>query len=289
MSPITSVAVMGRNIGRRKPRSRVGDLDAASKTPGISTGAGTFEGDHEIRIAAAVRSPAELHVSEEHHSRRPPIFERIWENVGIHKRAPGLARTELPYLTPSMAKTEGGLPGIHTYTEKFKLEDGLQIPKSCGGGRLDPETALAHSGVKVPVFPEFVLECRQLGWANHIEPLRIIGPCVEAHIELRRPVDLHGPEILFLILFFGRSSLYGRLGGLLWRRRSGGGHLRLERLQFLFKLIDPLSEILLVRSLRHRENRGGEENAQKQECARHQETPLLARSLGVKDRQTNCQ
>jgi hypothetical protein len=73
---------------------------------------------------------------------------------------------------------------------------------------------------------------------------------------------LHGPEILFLILFLGwGGGLYSGLGGLLWRWRSGGGHLRLERLQFLFKLIDPLSKILLVGSLRHQENRGDEENA----------------------------
>src|SRR3954465_12651661 len=122
MSPVPRVTVMGRDIGRREPCSGVGDLDPSGKTSRISASTWTFEGNHEVRVAAAVWRPAELHVSEEHHSCRPPIFERVGENIGIHKRTPRLAGAELPYFSPSMTKPESGLTRVDTYAEEFEFE-----------------------------------------------------------------------------------------------------------------------------------------------------------------------
>src|SRR5215831_17900045 len=85
--------------------------------------AALLDGEHQARVVE--RHPARLDVAEEDHPVRPPVLERVREDVGIHERAPGLSRSELPDLTPGVAQAERRLPGVYARAEELELEDRL--------------------------------------------------------------------------------------------------------------------------------------------------------------------
>src|SRR6185436_6074905 len=98
----------------------------------IRARAGTLEGDGQARVAAAPRGPAQLDVAKEDHPGRPPVLDRVREDVGIHERAPRLAGADRAELAPGMTEAEGGLSRVDARAEELELEDRVQLAQIRG-------------------------------------------------------------------------------------------------------------------------------------------------------------
>src|SRR5690348_4275323 len=126
VTPFSSEASVEADVGPLELRNYASEFDAAGINAFICAGAGALKGDHDIAVTLN-RNPANLHVTEEDHSVRPPIFDRVREDVGVHERAPGLAGADVPQLAVRVPKPEGGLSSINSYSIQLEFKNRLEI------------------------------------------------------------------------------------------------------------------------------------------------------------------
>src|SRR5688572_3930977 len=105
---------MPGDIRRRESATYTAKNRTASINTLVRTGARTFHGDHQARVPFLPGNEASLNVAEEHHSVGSPIFHCIRKYIGIHKRTPGLACTELAQFAVSVTQAECGLTRIYS-------------------------------------------------------------------------------------------------------------------------------------------------------------------------------
>src|SRR5262249_33001797 len=120
-------SIMSGNVRGWKTRSKSCKRSETGHDSLIAAGAGAFNGNHQSRIALLPGDESCLYVTEEHHSVRSPIFDGVREDIDIHEWAPGLPRTEFSVFAVSMSQPKCRLPGIHTCSEQFELENRLDV------------------------------------------------------------------------------------------------------------------------------------------------------------------
>ena len=164
VAPVARLAVVRREVREREAALHALERDVPRVDTLVGARPRPLERDHEVRVALLPRNPPQLHVAEEHHPVRPPVLDRVREDVGVHERAPGLARADLPQLAVRLPKAEGRLPGVDAGAEQLELEDRVDLPQAGGEVVLDPEAALADAGEVVAVRAELVLGRRAAWW-----------------------------------------------------------------------------------------------------------------------------
>jgi hypothetical protein len=130
--PAPRVAEVRRDVRQREAGLDALELDAAGVDALVRARPRPLEGDHEVRVALLPRRPAQLHVAKEDHPVRPPVLDRVREHVGVHERAPRLARPDLAQLAPGVAEAERRLPGVAAGAEQLELKIVLISPTSVG-------------------------------------------------------------------------------------------------------------------------------------------------------------
>src|SRR5262245_59806717 len=93
-------------------------------------------------------------------------------------------------LAIDVADAHRRLTGIDAGAEEIELECRLQVAKRSRQSGSYTEPTLAHAGPKVSVLAEFIVECRQLGGTDDVEPQRIVLLDVVDAVRHREAVDL---------------------------------------------------------------------------------------------------
>ena len=113
----------------------------SASTPASPLAPGRSRASVRLRVALD-RHPAHLDVAEEHHAGRAPVLERVREHVGVHERAPGLARAELAEFAVGVAQPERRLARVDARAEQLELElSSSARPATVGVRRLHAEAA----------------------------------------------------------------------------------------------------------------------------------------------------
>src|SRR5262249_24876326 len=147
-------------------------LDTVGVHACVSTGAGALEGKRHTMLALN-RHPPNLNVAEEHHAGRTPVYERVWKDVRIHERAPGLACAKLSQLAVGMPEAECRLALINAGSEQFELERRLQVPQCRRRRGSYGEAALPPGRERAVVVSELVFDGRQASPPHRVEPVRV--------------------------------------------------------------------------------------------------------------------
>ncbi len=90
-----------------------------------------------------------------------------------------------------MPQPERRLSLVHAGPEQLELERRVQVSKLGRSAGAHAETALPYARKGVVVFPVLIVERRQLGDAQRVEPVWVDCGEVVAHVEHREAVDLH--------------------------------------------------------------------------------------------------
>ena len=156
---------------------------------GVRAGARALERDGHARVALD-RHVAQLHVPEERHAVRAPIFQRVGEHVDIHERAPVLAGAPLAELAVRVPQPDRGLAGIHTDAEHFPFELREQVAHLGRRRALDAEARLAGAEERVAVLAPAVLDRGELRGALHVEPLGVDPLVVVAGVHHHEAIEI---------------------------------------------------------------------------------------------------
>src|SRR5512145_1461029 len=106
-----------------------------------------------------------------------------------------------------MAQTESRLTRVDTRAEEFKLEVCLQLSVVCWCCRFHSEAALPDAVIRLSIRSKFVRKRRQLGWTDHVEPVRMVLFELVARVEHCKAINLEGAFALaVVVLWFGGLS-----------------------------------------------------------------------------------
>src|SRR6478609_5203386 len=124
------MTIFCREIRQRKSWFYTSQFNPVSVNASICTSSWSFQGNGQTAITL-YRHIAYLHITEEGHTGRSPVFNCIWENIYIHKRTPGLSHTPFSEFGISMSQTHRGLAGVYACAKHFKFKLGLQFTEGC--------------------------------------------------------------------------------------------------------------------------------------------------------------
>ena len=103
-----------------------------------------------------------------------------------------LPGADLAELAIRMAQAERRLALVHAGPEQFELEGRSELAHCRGREPSHAQPALAYAGERDAVLAKLPVEGGQLVEAHRVEPVRIDGVQVDAHVEHGEAIDLDG-------------------------------------------------------------------------------------------------